>query len=85
MTDFAQEILLIAQRVVRERSNGRCVSPSRLSWAHEIIRKHAQEGLDGLESGGTYPIQLRRAAGTWEKGADASSLKPAGPFDGLAA
>lgn len=37
-TDFAKEILLIAERVIAEKDSGRQVDPQRLEWAEAIVR-----------------------------------------------
>ncbi len=84
MTDFAREILLIAQRVVAERADGRQVDPARLTWAHDVIRQHAQAGSPPPDIG-EHPLQIRRRIGEWEARYVSADARQAGPFDGLAA
>lgn len=44
-TDFAKEILLIAERVIAEKDSGRQVDPQRLEWAEAIVRANQPEPL----------------------------------------
>lgn len=40
-TDFAKEILAIAQRVLDEKAVGRSVDPMRVEWAETTLRANA--------------------------------------------
>lgn len=44
-TDFAKEILAIAQRVLAEKESGRAVDPMRLAWAEAIGKANVPERL----------------------------------------